>query len=125
MNAKPDGATLGINGLGRIGKLLVWHHAARKDFSHLVINLGRPVGKSLDAVCGVIEQDSTYGPMHRFLFGVNAEPCVRVVDHEAGLLDVGGLPVTVLQAARNPGDIGWHHHGVRVLRSAPLGTSQE
>ena len=118
MNAKPDGATLGINGLGRIGKLLVWHHAARKDFSHLVINLGRPVGKSLDAVCGVIEQDSTYGPMHRFLFGVNAEPCVRVVDHEAGLLDVGGLPVTVLQAARNPGDIGWHHHGVRVVVDA-------
>ena len=111
----PNGATLGINGLGRIGKLLLWHHVARKDFSRVVVNLGRQAGKSLDAVCGVIEQDSTYGPMHRFLFGVNAEPCVRLVDHEAGLLDVGGVPVTVLQAARNPRDIGWHHHGVRVV----------
>jgi len=118
MNANPNGAALGINGLGRIGKLLIWHHVARKDVSRLVVNLGRQVGRSLDAVCGVIEQDSTYGPMHRFLFGVNAEPCVRLVDHEAGLLDVGGVPVTVLQAARNPRDIGWHHHGVRVVVDA-------
>ncbi len=118
MNANSDGARLGINGLGRIGKLLVWHHVVRKECSHLVVNLGRQVGRSLDAVCGVIEQDSTYGPMHRFLFGVNAEPCVHVIDHEAGLLDVGGLPVTILQAARDPRDIRWHHHGVRVVVDA-------
>ena len=110
-----NGTTLGINGLGRIGKLLLWHHVARRDFSRIVVNLGRQSGTSLDAVCGVIEQDSTYGPMHRFLFGVTAKPCVHLVHHEEGLLDVGGVPVTVLQAARNPRNIGWYHHGVRVV----------
>lgn len=112
------GPALGINGLGRIGKLLVWHHVARREFPRLVVNVGRQVGRSLDAVCGVIEHDSTYGPMHRFLFGVSAAPCVRVVDHESGLLDVGGVPVTILQQARNPADIAWHHHGVRVVVDA-------
>jgi glyceraldehyde 3-phosphate dehydrogenase len=106
---------LGINGLGRIGKLTVWHHVARKYFPRLVVNIGREVGRDLEAVCGVIEKDSTYGSMHRFLFGVNAEPCVRIVDREEHLLDVAGVPVRVLQTSRNPRDIGWRQHGVRVV----------
>jgi glyceraldehyde 3-phosphate dehydrogenase len=106
---------LGINGLGRIGKLSVWHHVARKYFSRLVVNLGREVGRDLEAVCGVIEKDSTYGSMHRFLFGVNAEPCVHIVDRGRRLLEVAGLPVELLQAERNPRDIGWRGHGVRVV----------
>ncbi len=95
---------LGINGLGRIGKLSVWHHAARKYFPRLVVNVGREVGRELEAICGVIEKDSTYGSIHRFLFGVNAEPCVRIVDREKRLLEVAGVPVEVLQAERNPRD---------------------
>ena len=75
-----SGPVLGINGLGRIGKLSLWHHVARKYFSRIVANPGRQVGRDLETVCGVIEKDSTYGSMHRFLFGVNAEPCVRIVD---------------------------------------------
>ncbi len=109
---------LGINSLGRIGKLTLWHHAARKYFSRIVVNVGRPVGRDLEAVCGVIEKDSTYGSMHRFLFGVNAEPCVRIVDREKGLLEVAGIPVTVLQEARNPREVGWRRHGVRVVVDA-------
>ena len=76
------------------------------------------MGRDLDALCGVIEHDSTYGSMHRFLFGVNAEPCVRIVDRGRNLLDVGGMPVTVLQTARNPVDIGWRAHGVRLVVDA-------
>jgi glyceraldehyde 3-phosphate dehydrogenase len=113
-----DGSTdeaLGINGLGRIGKLSVWHHVARKYFARLVVNLGREVGRDLDAVCGVIEKDSTYGSMHRFLFGVNAEPCVRILDRERHLLEVAGVPVEILQTARNPRDIGWRRNGVRLV----------
>lgn len=109
------GGTLGINGLGRIGKLTLWHHAARKYFSQLVVNVGRPVGRSLEAVCGVIEKDSTYGSMHRFLFGVNAQPCVGIVDRDRNLLEVAGVPVTVLQTARDPREIGWREHGVRIV----------
>jgi len=107
--------TLGINGLGRIGKLTLWHHADRKYFTRFVVNLGREVGRDLEAVCGVIEKDSTYGSMHRFLYGVNAEPCVRIVDREKNLLEVAGMPVTILQKARNPRDIGWRDHGVRIV----------
>ncbi len=118
MNAYANGAALGINGLGRIGKLLVWHHAARRHFARLVVNVGREVGRNLDAVCGVIEHDSTYGAMHRFLFGVGADPCIRVVDEATGLIEVAGVPVTILREARNPADIGWRQHGVRVVIDA-------
>jgi glyceraldehyde 3-phosphate dehydrogenase len=111
---RTDG-TLGINGLGRIGKLSLWHHVARKYFSRAVANVGRQVGRDLEALCGVIEKDSTYGSMHRFLFGVNAAPCIRIVDREKRLLDVGGMPVTILQTARNPKDIAWRDHGVRIV----------
>jgi glyceraldehyde 3-phosphate dehydrogenase (phosphorylating) len=113
-----DERALGINGLGRIGKLSVWHHVARKYFSHLVVNVGREVGRDLEAVCGVIEKDSTYGSVHRFLFGVDAEPCVRIVDRESRRLEVAGVPVTVLQEARNPREIPWRRHGVRVVVDA-------
>jgi glyceraldehyde 3-phosphate dehydrogenase len=107
--------TLGINGLGRIGKLTVWHHVSRKYFTRLVVNTGREVGPDLEAVCGVIEKDSTYGSMHRFLFGVDAEPCIRIVDREKRLLEVAGVPVQMLQKARNPRDIGWREQGARVV----------
>ena len=113
-----DGSTddaLGINGLGRIGKLCIWHHVARKYFSRIVVNTGREVGRDLEAVCGVIEKDSTYGSMHRFLFGVNAEPCVHIIDRERRLLEVAGVPVEVLQVERNPRDLAWRRHGVRVV----------
>jgi len=30
---------LGINGLGRIGKLSLWHHVSRKHFSKLIVNM--------------------------------------------------------------------------------------
>jgi glyceraldehyde 3-phosphate dehydrogenase len=106
---------LGINGLGRIGKLTLWHHAARKHFSELVVNVGRQVGTSLDALCSVIEKDSTYGSMHRFLFGVNAEPCIKIIDRERGKLEVAGVPLTILQTARNPQRISWREHGVRLV----------
>jgi glyceraldehyde 3-phosphate dehydrogenase len=106
---------IGINGLGRIGKLTVWHHAARKHFSRVVINVGRAVGRGLEAGCSVIEKDATYGSMHRFLFGVDAAPCVRIVDRDQGLLEVASMPVTILQEARNPHDVAWRSHGVRVV----------
>jgi len=112
------GEALGINGLGRIGKLTVWHHVARRRFARLVVNLGRPVGRDLEAVCGVIENDSTYGSMHRFLFGVAAAPCVRIADRERGVLEVAGVPVTVLQESRDPRGVDWRGHGVRLVVDA-------
>ena len=110
-----DGEALGINGLGRIGKLTLWHHAARKYFPRIAINVGRDVGRGLQAVCETIEKDSNYGSMHRFLFGVAAEPCVKVLDDEKGLLSVAGTPVEILRNARNPKDIGWGDRGAKIV----------
>ncbi len=115
MSGIGQGEALGINGLGRIGKLTLWNHVARRHFDRIVVNLGREVGTGLEAVCGVIENDSTYGSIHRFLHGIDAAPCVRIVDREAGLLDVAGVPVTVLRQARNPKDIDWRGQRVRVV----------
>jgi len=64
---------LGINGMGRIGKLTLWHHIGRKYFKEIVINQGRGIGKGMDAVAQMLEKDSTYGSIHRFLYGVKSQ----------------------------------------------------
>jgi len=114
MTTQPD-QILGLNGLGRIGKLTLWHHVSRKYFDRIVVNVGREVGCELEALCDAIEKDSNYGSMHRFLFGVNAEPCVHIVNREKRLLDVAGTPVQVLQRDRNPRDLDWRRHGARLV----------
>ena len=64
---------LGINSLGRIGKLTLWHHIGRKYFQEIVVNVGRGVGTGLPAIAQLIEKDATYGTIHRFLYGIKAE----------------------------------------------------
>jgi len=106
---------LGINGLGRIGKLSLWHHVARKYFKEIVINQGRDIGLGMDAVAQTIEKDSTYGLMHTFLYGIHASPRIAITDEKQGKLLVDGIPVTVLRKARNPRDIPWRDYGVEVV----------
>jgi glyceraldehyde 3-phosphate dehydrogenase len=108
--------TLGINGLGRIGKLTVWYEVAAGRFERLVVNTGREVGKSLDAIAHYLSVDSTYGTLGRFLHGhAGRRDVVRVVDRDAGLLDIDGVEVKVLTSDRNPKDIGWANHGVSLV----------
>ena len=78
--------TLGINGLGRIGKLTLWHQLGHDDFDRLVVNVGRPVGTSLDAIVQYIAKDSTYGALHRYLHGQNAVRDIKVVDEAGGII---------------------------------------
>ena len=107
--------TLGINGLGRIGKLTLWHHLGHDDFDRFVINTGRPVGTSLDAVVQYISKDTTYGPLHRFLFGRAGTRDVSVVDEARGLISAYGKEIVVLREARDPRDIPWREHGVAIV----------
>ncbi|HET6418924.1 MAG TPA: hypothetical protein VFG19_02135, partial [Geobacteraceae bacterium] len=60
---------LGINGLGRIGKLTLWNFLYRRHFDGIVINMGREVGRSVDDLVQVMETDSTYGALSKFLYG--------------------------------------------------------
>jgi glyceraldehyde 3-phosphate dehydrogenase len=106
---------LGINSLGRIGKLTLWHHIGRKYFQEIVVNVGRGVGTGLSAIAQLIEKDATYGNIHRFLYGIKAKRIIQIADEKKGKLLIDGIPVTILREARNPADIGWRNHGVDVV----------
>ncbi len=106
---------LGINGLGRIGKLTLWHHSGRKYFDQIVINVGRDVGTSMDDIIHYIERDSSYGRLDAFLHGYQAGPVITDVNATAHTLKVNGLDVKILQKQRNPKDIEWADHGVELV----------
>jgi len=97
--------TLGINGLGRIGKLSLWQHIGRKDFSEIVINIGRTVGSGLEDVATFIERDSSYGTMHNYIKGYKAGRMITNIDEKSGSMLIDGIKVTILCEARNPKDI--------------------
>ncbi len=107
--------TLGINGLGRIGKLTLWHHLGQDEFDRIVINTGRQVGTSLDALAQYISKDTTYGALHRFLHGQKGVPDVKVVDEARGLMSAHGKELVILREARDPKDIGWRDQGVALV----------
>lgn len=110
---------LGINGLGRIGKLSLWHHAGRKFFDEIVINVGREVGgsseNSMDDIVHYIERDSTYGRLEAFLHGFQGKPVITDVDADASTLKVNGVKVKILKENRNPKDIEWAENNVDIV----------
>ncbi|MBI9086363.1 MAG: glyceraldehyde-3-phosphate dehydrogenase [Desulfobacterales bacterium] len=106
---------LGINGFGRIGKLTVWHHVARKHFDGIVVNLGRDVGTGLKDIAHYVERDSTYGRIHGYLYGQAAGPMISDLNEADGTLRIDGVPVRFLRTDRNPADIAWADHGVRLV----------
>ncbi len=111
-----DGTTLGINGLGRIGKLTVWHEVGSRRFGRLVVHTGRQVGRSLDDLVHYLGHDSTYGRIGRFLKGFSGtEDPIRVVDRDRATLEIDGIEVQLLTEHRDPKDIGWREHGARLV----------
>ena len=106
---------LGINGLGRIGKLSLWSHVARKTFSELVVNIGREVGSSLEDLVASIERDSTYGRLGSYLHGHQAGRVIEELNDSEGSMRIDGVPVKVLRESRNPRDIAWRENGVNLV----------
>jgi len=106
---------LGINGLGRIGKLSLWHHVGRKHFPALVVNLGREVGQGLQDIAAAIERDSSYGRLANYLHGYKGQRVIEELNEAAGTMVINGIPVTFLREARNPKDIKWKENGVRLV----------
>ena len=106
---------LGINSLGRIGKLTLWHQLARRHFSEIVVNVGREVGSSLADLAQAVDKDSTYGRLGQFLHGHDGGRVIENLDEAAGTMTIDGTPVRFLRAQRNPRDIGWRDHGVRLV----------
>ena len=114
-NAGSSGIKLGVNGFGRIGKLTVWHHVARKYFDEIIVNLGRPVGISLEDIAHYVERDSTYGWLHGYLYGHKGTPVIGELNESDGLMIIDGIRVRFLRNHRDPADIGWDGHGVRLV----------
>lgn len=110
-----NGTKLGINGFGRIGKLLVWHMVGRKAFGELVVNLGRHVGTSINDIAHYVERDSTYGRLGQYLYGFQGRPLIEKIDEAAGSMVLDGVPVRFLRSARNPKDIAWQENGVKLV----------
>ncbi len=106
---------LGINGLGRIGKLTLWHHVSRQHYSEIVVNIGREVGRSLHDLASVIERDSTYGRLGIFLHGNKCSRVIENLNEADGTMVINGVPVKILQKARNPKDIEWKENDVRFV----------
>jgi glyceraldehyde 3-phosphate dehydrogenase len=114
-NSKP---ILGINGLGRIGKLTLWNHIGRKYFSEIVVNIGRKAGTKLEDIALYIEKDSTYGPLHKYLYGYKTQRLIENLDEEKGTMTIDGVPVIILRETRNPANIPWREYGVKVVVEA-------
>jgi len=111
-------AVLGINGMGRIGKLTLWNHISRKYFSEIVVNIGRKAGTSLQDIALYIEKDSSYGSLHQFLYGYKAGRVIGNVNEENGTMTIDVIPVTILRESRNPLNIPWKRYGAKVVVEA-------
>lgn len=99
---------LGINGLGRIGKLILWQFSAGREFDEIVVNLGREVGCSLEDLKRYIEKDSTYGSLDAAMFGMMSDRKINYeVDEKNNTITIDGLKIHILTTHRNPRDIDW------------------
>ena len=110
-----DTKKIGINGMGRIGKLSLWHHAGRKFFNEIVINIGRQSGHSIEDIAHYIERDSSYGRLEAYLHGHQAQPVIHDLDERTGTLMVDETRVKILRKNRNPRNIGWREEGVKLV----------
>ncbi len=105
---------VGINGIGRIGKLLVWLITARKEQESVVISTGRKIGKDIEDLATYLSYDSTFGPYERFMFGIGKG---RAAEVKKGSLYMNGVRIEWLntQDFRKPGNIPWSEHGAEVV----------
>ena len=106
---------LGVNGLGRIGKLTLWHHVGRKYVDEIVVNIGRNVGTSLKDIAHYLERDSTYGSLGMYLYGHRTENVIEDVDEKSGTIRVDGMTIHFLRKTRNPAEIPWVDLDVRLV----------
>lgn len=107
---------LGINGIGRIGKLTLWHHLNIGHFDAFVLNAGRRVGTSFEDAINYLLSDSTYGTLDSFMFGYSGKKAeVEIIDEEEQIFTIDGREIKILSKARNPRDINWAKEDVKLV----------
>ncbi len=110
-----QGGVLGVNGFGRIGKLSVWHHVARKFYSEIVVNIGREAGVGMADLAHYVERDSSYGRLAQYLHGHRSTSVISDIDEAGNSLTIDGVRVRFLKSARNPAEIAWRDHAVKLV----------
>jgi len=115
VSVNPYGNYLGINGLGRIGKLTLWYYLQENHFDGFVINVGRQIGNNLEDIAHLLGTDSTYGAIEKFLFGIKAQKGIKIISKKDNLLEVFGKQVKILCKTRNPKDIEWRDNRVKLV----------
>ena len=106
---------LGINGLGRIGKLTLWNHVSKKYFSEIVVNIGREAGNSIEDIVNYILKDSTYGSLPMYLYGCTCDDVISDVDETNSTMVINGVKVLILRQSRDPKDLDWKGHGIDLV----------
>lgn len=101
--------------MGRIGKLSLWNHVAKKYFSEIVVNVGREVGQGLSDLLQTIEKDSTFGHLGVWLHGYRGDRVIENMDESSGTATIDGIPVRFLRTHRNPREIHWQQNGVKLV----------
>ncbi|HSA15586.1 MAG TPA: glyceraldehyde 3-phosphate dehydrogenase NAD-binding domain-containing protein, partial [Spirochaetota bacterium] len=104
---------VGVNGIGRIGKLLVWMLSGRKEQEQIVISTGREIGKSLEDLATYLAYDSTYGGYDKFLFGFQSGKRVEIKGNNIYLNGVKIVSVNDPKC-RVAGNIPWADNGVEL-----------
>jgi glyceraldehyde 3-phosphate dehydrogenase (phosphorylating) len=114
MSSISSTSPVGINGIGRIGKLLAWVMSTKENLDEIVISTGRKTGKSLDDLATYMGYDSTYGTYERFLFGYRQEKGIEIKNDS---LYMNGKKMVWLNDPkyRAPGIIPWSKYGVEVV----------
>jgi len=105
---------LGINGMGRIGKLVLWNNLMSDEIDGFVVNIGRKSGNSIDAFINFLMTDSTYGSLDRFLYGYSGKS-VNAEKIDENSFKLNGKLIKVLTTDRNPKDIKWKENGVKLV----------
>ncbi|HOD16010.1 MAG TPA: glyceraldehyde 3-phosphate dehydrogenase NAD-binding domain-containing protein [Spirochaetota bacterium] len=105
---------VGINGIGRIGKLLTWLMSSKEDLEEIVVSTGRKSGKALDDLATYLGYDSTYGPYARFISGFRRDKAIEIKNDS---LYLNGKKLVWLndQDCRVPGNIPWSRYGVELV----------
>ncbi len=114
MSVISSNAPIGINGIGRIGKLLAWVISSMKEQEQIVISTGRGTGKTVEDLAVYLSYDSTYGPYDRFVYGFGKSGGVQVKNGEIYL---NGMKVVWLrdEKYRVPGSIPWSEYGAELV----------
>ncbi|BEP29598.1 glyceraldehyde 3-phosphate dehydrogenase NAD-binding domain-containing protein [Helicovermis profundi] len=105
---------LGINGMGRIGKLVLWNNLMNEEFEEFVVNIGRKTGNSIDAFINFIMTDSTYGFLDRFLYGYSGKT-VNLEKIDEFSFKINDKLIRILVTDRNPKDINWKKYKVKLV----------